>query len=567
MDINALTLKANSGDLDACYDLAMLYKIGKGVLQNDQVYEKYIKMASAKNHPKALLELGFILVAANKVEEGIDKIKLSAKKGYLEANYYCGQIYFGKLYNQPPNYKVGFKYFETYMVEYEPQTFQFLSEFDPRVFSSSDAELDRLVQLYEKYGMPNGLYNAAMVHLEAKKPNYEKAIEDLTNAHKKGYLAATHRLFLIYYDQSPLYKDFHGKDYVKATTYYVLLLNANYKPNLENDGQSSFFIPPKGGYLAQVFDYNKYIEDYKTYIFQSISYETDFSTHIKDVKIIPELILEPQPLMFYNGKIDYYKEKPKKKKEVEVIQKDISYKNFETRPDSKLSVLSERAIFGKFNMTSGICVFKAYEPEKQILETLHKQADKEKATYKDLLVDSKIDFDFAYLFKPSLRLRYKYLDDSYETSITPEDIQAGVLLEGPLKPEVEKAIQKVIKSMSKPKTNLYTLFNIILLLSLFSMNFLYFDKLESTLGLAMALGSFVYMIVVYFMSKLGPKKIEVLSKTQLIKMNDTLDFKKAIKIKKANGRKKRLPLVLAVFGFVIALALVMDVYLNIVNLI
>ncbi len=182
-------------------------------------------------------------------------------------------------------------------------------------------------------------------------------------------------------------------------------------------------------------------------------------------------------------------------------------------------------------------------------------------------MDSKIDFDFAYLFKPSLRLRYKYLDDSYETSITPEDIQAGVLLEGPLKPEVEKAIQKVIKSMSKPKTNLYTLFNIILLLSLFSMNFLYFDKLESTLGLAMALGSFVYMIVVYFMSKLGPKKIEVLSKTQLIKMNDTLDFKKAIKIKKANGRKKRLPLVLAVFGFVIALALVMDVYLNIVNLI
>lgn len=567
MDINALTLKANSGDLDACYDLAMLYKIGKGVLQNDQVYEKYIKMASAKNHPKALLELGFILVSANKVEEGIDKIKLSAKKGYLEANYYCGQIYFGKLYNQPPNYKVGFKYFETYMVEYEPQTFQFLSEFDPRLFSSSDTELDRLVQLYEKYGMPNGLYNAAMVHLEAKKPNYEKAIENLTNAHKKGYLAATHCLFLIYYDQSPLYKDFHGKDYVKATTYYVLLLNANYKPNLENDGQPSFFIPPKGGYLAQVFDYNKYIEDYKTYIFQSISYETNFSSQIKDVKIIPELILEPQPLMFYNGKIDHYKEKPKKKKQVEVIQKDISYKNFETRPDSKLSVLSERAIFGKFNMTSGICVFKAYEPEKQILETLHKQADKEKATYKDLLVDSKIDFDFAYLFKPSLRLRYKYLDDSYETSITPEDIQAGVLLEGPLKPEVEKAIQKVIKSMSKPKTNLYTLFNIILLLSLFSMNFLYFDKIESTLGLAMALGSFVYMIVVYFMSKLGPKKIEVLSKTQLIKMNDALDFKKAIKIKKANGRKKRLPLVLAVFGFVIALALVMDVYLNIVNLI
>ncbi len=567
MDINALTLKANSGDLDACYDLAMLYKIGKGVLQNDQVYEKYIKMASAKNHPKALLELGFILVAANKVEEGIDKIKLSAKKGYIEANYYCGQIYFGKLYNQPPNYKVGFKYFETYMEDFEPQTFQFLSEFDPRLFSSSDTELDRLVQLYEKYGMPNGLYNAAMVHLEAKKPNYEKAIENLTNAHKKGYLAATHRLFLIYYDQSPLYKDFHGKDYVKATTYYVLLLNANYKPNLENDGQPSFFIPPKGGYLAQVFDYNKYIEDYKTYIFQSISYETNFSSQIKNVKIIPELILEPQPLMFYNGKIDYYKEKPKKKKEVEVIQKDISYKNFETRPDSKLSVLSERAIFGKFNMTSGICVFKAYEPEKQILETLHKQADKEKATYKDLLVDSKIDFDFAYLFKPSLRLRYKYLDDSYETSITPEDIQAGVLLEGPLKPEVEKAIQKVIKSMSKPKTNLYTLFNIILLLSLFSMNFLYFDKLESTLGLAMALGSFVYMIVVYFMSKLGPKKIEVLSKTQLIKMNDALDFKKAIKIKKVNGRKKRLPVVLAVFGFVIALALVMDVYLNIVNLI
>ena len=90
MDLNALTLRANSGDLEACYELAMLYKTGKVVIQNDQVYEKYIKLASAKNHPKALLELGFILVSVGKIEEGIDKIKLSAKKGNIEANFYCG---------------------------------------------------------------------------------------------------------------------------------------------------------------------------------------------------------------------------------------------------------------------------------------------------------------------------------------------------------------------------------------------------------------------------------------------------------------------------------------------
>ena len=567
MDINALTLKANSGDLDACYDLAMLYKIGKGVLQNDQVYEKYIKMASAKNHPKALLELGFILVSVNKLEEGIDKIKLSAKKGYLEANYYCGQIYFGKLYNQPVNYKVGFKYFETYMEEYEPQTIHFLSEFDPRLYTSSEQELERFVGLYEKYLMPNGLYNAALVHLEAKKPNYEKAIEDLTLAHKKGYLDATHQLFHLFYDGSPMYPEFHGKDYIKATTYYVLLLNANYKPNQTNDGTAGFFIPPKGGYLETIFDYNKYVEDYKAYIFQSISYEPEFSTNIKDIKIIPEMIFEPKPLMFYTGKLDVYKEKPKKKKPAEVIQKEISYKNFGERPDSKQSVLSERAILGKYNMTQGICVFKPYEPEKLILESLHKEAEKEKATYKDLLVDSKIDFDFAYLFKPTLRLRLKYLDDTYETTLTPKDIQTGVLLEGPLKPEVEKAIVKVQKSMAKPKPTVYTIMNIILLLSLFAMNFLYYDALEANIAYVMVGTSAFYLLLVYLLSKIGPKKLQTLSKTELIKMNDSLDFKKALKVKKQNTRKRRLPMLLAIFGILIGLAFVADIYLNLVNLI
>lgn len=568
MDINALTLKANSGDLDACYELAMMYKIGKGgVLQNDQVYEKYIKMASAKNHPKALLELGFILVFAGKIEEGIDKIKLSAKKGYLEANYYCGQIYFGTLYNQPPNYKVGYKYFETYMVEFEPQTFQYLSDFDPRLYAANDADLEKIIQLYEKYSMPMGLYQAALYHLELKKPNYEKAIENLTKAHQKGLLIATHRLFLIFYDKSPLYTDYKGKDYAKATTYYVLLLNQNYKPITENDGNTSFFIPPKGGYLSTLFDYNKYVEDYKTYIFQSISYDTDFSSRIKDVKIVPEVVLDATPLMFYSGKLEVYKEKPKKKKTVETIQKEISYKNFEARPDSKQSVLSERAIFSKLNIASGVCLFNAYEPEKQILETLTKQVDIEKAKYKDVLVDSKLDLDYAYLFQPSVRMRYKFLDDTYETIMTPKDIQAGVLLEGPLKPEVEKIISKIVKSTAKPKPALYTVFNILLLFSVFAMIFLYFEKLESTLGLVMAGSGVLYWLVTYLWSRIGPKKIQILSKTQIIKMNDSLDIKKAMKVKKSNQTKKRMPIVLAIVGILISLSLVIDFYLNLINLI
>lgn len=567
MDLNALTLKANAGDLEACYELAMMYKTGQHVLQNDQVYEKYIKMASAKNHPKALLELGFILVAADKLEEGIDKIKLSAKKGYIEANYYAGQIYFGRLYNQVPNYKLGFKYFETYMVEFEPQTFQFLSDFDPRLFSSSDSELERLIVLYEKYQMPMGLYHAALYHLELKKPNYEKALEDLQIAHKKGLLLATHRLFLLYYDHSPLYHDFPSKDFAKATTYYVLLLNANYKPNMENDGQTSFFIPPKGGYLETLFDYNKYVEDYKTYIFQSISYDTDFSSKIRDIKIIPEIILDPKPLMFYTGTVEVYKEKPKKKKAVEVITKEVSYKNFSERPDSKLSVLSERAIFSKLNIASGICVFNPYEPEKQVLDVLNKQVEKDKASYKDLLVDSKIVQDYAYQFSPSLRLRFKHLDETYETNLTPKDIQEGMLLEGPLKDDVKKQINKVERSMAKPKSGLYTVFNILLLLSLVSMIFLYFDKLESTLGLIMSGSSLLYVVLVYILSKVLPKKIHVLSKTQLIKMNDSLDFKKALKVKRSNQSKKRLPILMSILGILLALALVADIYLDILNLV
>lgn len=567
MDINALTLKANSGDLDACFELAMMYKAGQGVLQNDQVYEKYIKMASAKNHPKALLELGFILVASDKIEEGIDKIKLSAKKGYIEANYYCGQIYFGKLYNQPVNYKLGFKYFETYMVEYEPQTIQFLSEFDPRLYAPSEDDLEKIVQLYEKYGLPKGLYQAALYHLELKKPNYTKAIENLLIAHKKQYLLATYQLFLIYYDQSPIYRDFNGKDYAKATTYYVHLINHDFKVTHENDGKASFFMPPKGGYLATSFDYQKYIEDYKAYVFQSVSYDSNFSSNIKDIKIIPEILLESKPLMFYAGVLDVYQEKPKKKKVVPVIQKEIKYQNFEQRPETKTSVMSERAIYGKLNLSTGICVFESYEPETQIMSTLNQKLDVEKAKHKDTLVDSKVELDFAYAFQPSLRLRYQYLDDTYETKLTPRDIQEGLLLEGPIKPEVQKSIDKVMKTMTKPNSNLYLIFTGLLLIALCAVNFLYFERLPQPFEWVMVGASALWVFITYVLGLKATKGIEVRSKTQLIKMNDALDFKKAIQIKKHNQNRKHMPIRLAVVGILISIFFIVDIYLNILNLV
>ena len=563
MDLNALTLKANSGDLDACYDLAMLYKTGKVVLQNDQVYEKYIKLASAKNHPKALLELGFILVSVGKIEEGIDKIKLSAKKGHLEANFYCGQIYFGTLYNQVPNYKVGYKYFETYMAEYEPQTFVYLSEFDPRLYAT-DGEIEKIIALYEKYAVPMGLYHAALYHLESKKPNYEKAIDDLNIAHKKGHLLSTYQLFLLYYDGSNHYKDFNGKDIQKATMYYVLLINNNFKPDHVNTLERTSFMPPKGGYLDTIFDYQKYIEDYKAYVFQSVSYDPNFSTTIKDLKIFPEMILSSKPLMFYSGVLDIYKEKPKKKKTPEVIQKEVKYQNFEQRPEPKMGVLTERGIYSKLNVPLGICVFEPYESEKHIHEQLQKALDAEKAKVKDLLVDTKVDMDYAYLFHPSLRLRFKYLDENYETKLTLEDIQKGVLLDGPVKKEVEKSIQKVLKSATKPKSNLYLIFNILLLLSLCAMNFLYFDKLASPMNFVMAGVSALFMVVTYLFSKFLPKRITTYTKSELIKLNDALDFKKALKVRTQNQMRKRLPILLQILGTFVALLFVVEVYINLI---
>ena len=182
-------------------------------------------------------------------------------------------------------------------------------------------------------------------------------------------------------------------------------------------------------------------------------------------------------------------------------------------------------------------------------------------------MDSKIVQDYAYQFSPSLKLRFKHLDKTYETNLTPKDIQEGMLLEGPLKDDVKKQVNRVQRSMAKPKSGLYTIFNILLLLSLVSMIFLYFDKLESTLGLIMSGSSLLYVVLVYILSKVLPKKIQVLSKTQLIKMNDSLDFKKALKVKRSNQSKKRLPILLSILGILLALALVADIYLDILNLV
>ena len=341
-----------------------------------------------------------------------------------------------------------------------------------------------------------------------------------------------------------------------------MLINNDFKSEPLNAAEPSNFMPPKGGYLDTAFDYQKYIEDYKAYVFQSVSYDPNFSTNIKDLKIFPEMILSSKPLMFYSGVLDMYKEKPKKKKTPEVIQKEVKYQNFEQRPEPKMGVLTERGIYSKLNVPLGICVFEPYEPEKQIHEQLQKVLDNEKAKVKDLLVDTKVDLDYAYLFHPSLRVRFKYLDHTYETKLTLKDITEGVLLDGPVKPEVDKNIQKVLKSTSKPKSNLYLILNIVLLLSLCAMNFLYFDQLTSPMNFVMALVSAIYMIVVYIVSKILPKRISSYTKSELIKMNDALDFKKALKARKQNQMRKRLPVVFQILGTLIALLFVIEVYIH-----
>ena len=98
--IEDLTLCAERGDVEAQFNLGLLYAVGGGVPRDDAKAVCWWRLAAEQGHVDAQFELGFMYkwgdgVVAEDDSEAVRWFQLAAEQGQVEAQIYLGQHYFG----------------------------------------------------------------------------------------------------------------------------------------------------------------------------------------------------------------------------------------------------------------------------------------------------------------------------------------------------------------------------------------------------------------------------------------------------------------------------------------
>lgn len=89
--------KAESGNVDAQYDVAEMYEKGKGTDKNQSQAFAWYSKAAQQGDVKAAYKLGVAYLKGNSVDKDFDAalkwLKVAAGKDYARAHYYLGEMY------------------------------------------------------------------------------------------------------------------------------------------------------------------------------------------------------------------------------------------------------------------------------------------------------------------------------------------------------------------------------------------------------------------------------------------------------------------------------------------
>lgn len=92
--IAELRTAAQAGDADAQYELAEVYRMGRGVTADPEAAIMWYRRAATKGHARASDELGFTLFAHGERREAIPYIEKAAARGDARAFYLLGTSHF-----------------------------------------------------------------------------------------------------------------------------------------------------------------------------------------------------------------------------------------------------------------------------------------------------------------------------------------------------------------------------------------------------------------------------------------------------------------------------------------
>jgi uncharacterized protein len=92
--VSALRVAAQSGDPQAQYELAEIYRVGRGIKADLDMAVTWYRRAAAKGHALAGDELGFTLFANGDRREAIPYIEKAAARGDARAFYLLGTAHF-----------------------------------------------------------------------------------------------------------------------------------------------------------------------------------------------------------------------------------------------------------------------------------------------------------------------------------------------------------------------------------------------------------------------------------------------------------------------------------------
>ncbi|MCH8172943.1 MAG: sel1 repeat family protein [Proteobacteria bacterium] len=109
-------IDANLGDARAQHNLGVMYRVGRGVSENDEEAVRWYRLAAEQGYADAQLHLGLMYYKGEGVprsnEEAVRLYHLAAGQGLADAQLHLGTMYYTGIMGVPENYIISYMWFD-----------------------------------------------------------------------------------------------------------------------------------------------------------------------------------------------------------------------------------------------------------------------------------------------------------------------------------------------------------------------------------------------------------------------------------------------------------------------
>ncbi|TVP94519.1 MAG: sel1 repeat family protein [Acholeplasmatales bacterium] len=473
MELEQLKHAASHGDVDAMVALGKMLMAGKKVSYDPMSGEKWLKKAARKKHPEALFLMGQHMLETHQSHLAITYLKRAERKGSSAAIKLLGHVYRGDFDSELRAPRKAGRYFRKYYTIDKFDALEpLLSLYDDTLFQNVKRARSFLEEARD-YGLLKAQYHLACLILKHDK-DYAKSIDLLENYYAATADAHAAKLLHALYDpKDKTYPKCPLKNAARAEEYLRQAIAA------DSQLEGTTFIHERPTYLpkhtigVETF-LNRALRRMKT----SLAIEQTFAESLTrehfdtELRFVVDTISRVDATWSYRVKTVHttHEEKTvqRKKKVKKGLKTTGTVKVTETVPIKKTqttfiehehketldksyraltlthqAVASLHHILTHLESMRGRFAFSAVPTEHALKNALHKRLlNRFKAPRGAKKVKVSFAFDYVYVLKPELTVRYVHGDTVFEHAVDLTDEQLSYTLPFPLDAPCAKKVRR-----------------------------------------------------------------------------------------------------------------------------